>query len=104
MLPTNRKTERPATPGLGAERTIGSRPHSQGRACESPRGSVTVDDMSRRRMRPSFVPTVDASALSGTIRFLAGQPPAKRSGEPPSASRVSYLRVVKRARALRINP
>lgn len=36
-------------------------------------------------------------------RFIIG-PPATRVGEPPSASRLSHLRVVKRARALRINP
>ncbi|WP_249176324.1 hypothetical protein [Burkholderia cenocepacia] len=67
-------------------------------------GSVTVDDISRRRTRPRFAPIVDAITLSGTTRIITGKPPAKHFDDPPPASRVSYLRVVKRARALRINP
>ncbi|WP_185715384.1 hypothetical protein [Burkholderia cenocepacia] len=66
-------------------------------------GSVTVDDISRRRTRPRFVP-IDAITLSGTTRIITGKPATKHVDDPPSASRVSYLRVVKRARALRINP
>ncbi|WP_195760540.1 hypothetical protein [Burkholderia cenocepacia] len=67
-------------------------------------GSVTVDDISRRRARPRFVPIVDAITLSGTTRAITGKPATKHFDDPPSASLLSYLRVVKRARALRINP
>ncbi len=51
-------------------------------------------------MPATFVPI----ALFAPNHLIIGRPHAKRFGEPPSASRVSHLRVVKRARALRINP
>ncbi|MCA7923536.1 hypothetical protein LGM35_13700 [Burkholderia cenocepacia] len=45
-----------------------------------------------------------AIALFAPNRAITGKPATKHVDDPPSASRVSYLRVVKRARALRINP
>ncbi|WP_175819883.1 hypothetical protein [Burkholderia sp. BCC0419] len=101
-VPTE-KQEQSAMPNLGAERKVGSHPPSRSSAVRIA-GSVTVDHISGRWMPATFVPIVGPIALFAPNRFIIGRPHAKRFGEPPSASRVSHLRVVKRARALRINP
>ncbi|WP_257127929.1 hypothetical protein [Burkholderia sp. MSMB1835] len=95
----NGKQERSATPNLGAERRIGSHPHSRGGAIRIA-GSVTVGRISGR-----WIPAIRVPIASfAPNRFIVGPPPATRIGEPPSASRVSHLRVAERTRALRINP